>query len=25
MEEKYSSQALAGGGVLGPVDVPSAR
>ncbi|XP_075595378.1 proton-coupled zinc antiporter SLC30A5 isoform X2 [Balearica regulorum gibbericeps] len=25
MEEKYSGQALAGGGVLGPVDVPSAR
>ncbi|XP_050769806.1 zinc transporter 5-like [Gymnogyps californianus] len=25
MGEKYSGQALAGGGVLGPVDVPSAR
>ncbi|XP_020854129.1 proton-coupled zinc antiporter SLC30A5 isoform X1 [Phascolarctos cinereus] len=25
MEEKYSSHALAGGGSLGPVDVPSAR
>ncbi|XP_054254290.1 proton-coupled zinc antiporter SLC30A5-like, partial [Indicator indicator] len=25
MEDKYSEQSLAGGGVLGPVDVPSAR
>lgn len=25
MEDKYSGQALAAGGVLGPVDAPSAR